>query len=104
MIALLDDCALVEHDDPVRVADRPQAMGDDDHRPAMDQLADRRLQHPFVLNVERHGNSRLAAWPDDRLSRCAAAPSAVWDGSVPILWSKKRLCLEMFIYCAYCRH
>ena len=46
MVAPLDDPALVEHHDGVRVLDRRQAVRDDEHRPATHELV-----HAFLHDV-----------------------------------------------------
>src|SRR5438876_2111759 len=50
--ALLDDAALVQHDDAIDVLDRRQAVGDDDRGPAAHQLLQRVLDQVLRLGID----------------------------------------------------
>ncbi len=63
--ALLRDAAVVEHDDVACLADRRQAVRDDDRRPACEQPAQPLLDPP--LGVEVHVGSRLVEDQDSRV-------------------------------------
>ena len=53
MRSLLDDLAVLEDDDQVGVADRRQAVRDDERGPAVQQAAERVLDLPFGADVDR---------------------------------------------------
>ena len=65
MAALLDDRALVEHDEPVEIGDRRQAVGDGDHGLAGHQVEQLLLDRRLDLAVERRG--RLVQDQDRRV-------------------------------------
>src|SRR5690606_25333544 len=65
MAALLDDAAVVEHQDAIGAADGRQAMGDDDRGAADHQLLDGRLHPPLGLHVQ--GGGRLVQHQDRRV-------------------------------------
>ena len=65
MGALLDDAAVLEHDDQVGVADRRQAVGDDERRAVGEQHAERALDLPLGADVDRRG--RLVEDEDARV-------------------------------------
>src|SRR5687767_12417392 len=50
--ALLDDAAPVEHDDAIRAAHRAQPVGDDQRRPAAQELLHRFLYQALALTVQ----------------------------------------------------
>jgi hypothetical protein len=51
--ARLDDLAMLEHENPVSMADRRQAMRDDKRRAPLGRRLQRELQLPLGLGVER---------------------------------------------------
>ena len=53
MRALLDDPAVLEHDDQVGVADRREAVGDDERGPAVQEAAERPLDLLLGADVDR---------------------------------------------------
>ncbi len=53
MIALLHDAPVLEHDDAVRVADRREAVRDDERRPTAHQPLERFFDEVLALGVER---------------------------------------------------
>ena len=53
MRALLDDFAVVEHDDAGGVAHGADPVGDDDHRAALRDGTHFVLDHPFAFVVQR---------------------------------------------------
>ena len=53
MRALLDDPAVLEHDDQVGVADRREAVGDDERGAAVQQAAQRALDLALGADVDR---------------------------------------------------
>ena len=53
MRTLLDDAAMLEHDDEVGVADRRQAVGDHERRPLREQDAQRLLDLALGADVYR---------------------------------------------------
>lgn len=55
MRALFRDAAIFDGDDPRRGADRRQPMRDDEHCPALGDLAHILLDHIFGLIIERAG-------------------------------------------------
>ena len=63
--ALLDDPAAVEHDDPAGLADRRQAVGDDDRRAAREQPAQAGLD--AALGVQVDVRRRLVEDEDPRV-------------------------------------
>ena len=65
MRALLDDPAAVEHDDSAGLADRRQAVGDDDRRASGEQAAQARLDAPLRVEVDVRG--RLVEDQDARV-------------------------------------
>ena len=65
--ALLDDAAVVHHDDPVGAADGGEAVGDDDRRAVVHQPLERLLDQPLGFGVERGG--RLVEQQDRRVAQ-----------------------------------
>ena len=65
MRPLLDDPALVEHDQPVERGDRRQPVGDGDHRLAFHQPVEIVLDRRLDLRIERRG--RLVEDQDRRI-------------------------------------
>ena len=61
----LDDPALVEHDQPVHLGQRRQAVGDGDHRLALHQREQVFLDRRLDLRIERRG--RLVQDQDRRV-------------------------------------
>src|SRR5687767_4824888 len=55
MGSTLYDTATVEHEDLRRVLDRGETMGDDEHRPPLEQPIDRLLDEPLRFGIERGG-------------------------------------------------
>src|SRR2546423_3932396 len=55
MAALLDDLSLLEHDDQVGVANRRQAVGDDECRPSGEEKPERLLDLPLGADVDGRG-------------------------------------------------
>ena len=53
--AILDDAALVHHDDPVAVLHRGKPMGDEHRRLARQNPAERLLHHPLADRVQCTG-------------------------------------------------
>ena len=66
MVALLGDLARLDGDDPVALADRRQAVGDDDHGAAMGDHPQVLLDDLLALGVERRG--RLVEDQDPRIA------------------------------------
>ena len=67
MAADLGDPAPLQHHDPVGLAERAQAVGDGDRRPAPDQVVERLLDLPLGLGVDRRG--RLVEDQDRRVDQ-----------------------------------
>src|ERR1700675_4232029 len=63
--ALLDDAAVLEHDDRARVADRREAVGDDERGAAVQEAPQRMLDLPFGSDVDR--GRRLVEDQDPRV-------------------------------------
>ena len=55
MRADLGDAAALEHDQPVGLAQRAQAVGDGDRRAALDQVVERHLNLALGFGVDRRG-------------------------------------------------
>ena len=70
MRALLDDPALVHHDDLVGLADRREAVGDDERGPAPQQAPQRRLDQALGLGVD--AARRLVQDQDARIGQQGA--------------------------------
>ena len=71
MRALLDDRAVLEHDDQVGVADGREAVGDDERGAAVEQAAQRALDPPLGADVDRA--RRLVEDQDPRVGEQRAA-------------------------------
>ena len=66
-VADLGDPAPFQHDEPVGPAERAQAVGDGDRRPALDQVVERLLDLALGLGVDRRG--RLVEDQDPRVDQ-----------------------------------
>jgi hypothetical protein len=53
MRPLLDDLTMLEHDDQICVADRRQAVRDDERRPTVEKAAERLLDLALRADVDR---------------------------------------------------
>ena len=70
MAPLLDDPAMLEDDDQVRVADRRKPVGDDERRPAGEQQPERALD--LLLGADVHRRGRLVQDQDPRIGEQGA--------------------------------
>jgi hypothetical protein len=76
--ALLDDLAVLEHDDQVGVADRREAVGDDERGPAREQPVQRLLDRRSVpMSTDDVASSRMRIRGSARSAR-ANATSCRW--------------------------
>ena len=55
MVAVLDDAAMLERDDPVRIAHGREPMSDDEHRPAGGNSLHVLLDGTLAFVIERAG-------------------------------------------------
>ena len=53
MRPIFDDSAMINRDDPIRMANRGKTMRDDDHRPSFDDFSHVLLDHALALIIER---------------------------------------------------
>ena len=65
MVPFFDDAAVVDDDDVVGIADRAQAMGDDDSRAAFHEAVQRGLDDFFAFRIE--GRRRFIEDEDARV-------------------------------------
>ena len=76
MRALLDDAAVLEHDDQVGVADRREAVRDHEGGAAGEQAAESPLD--LALGADVHGRRGLVEDQDARVGEEARAKATSW--------------------------
>ena len=87
VLALLDYPAVFQHEDQVGVADDGQAVGDDESRPALDELAERLADEVLGLSVDAGG--RVVEDKDGRVDQQRAGDGhalllAAGEGHAPL--------------------